>query len=93
MTLNMCGQTFNIIMNSTANKFIKGIHTEYTGKRVRALADLEVYLNQPVGVGEHSKLSDEIESILKRVHDCEDIIETIEKHFNFDEKEKEVINE
>ena len=78
-------------MNSTANKFIKGIHAEQSGKRLKALADLEVYLNQPVGVGEHSLVSDEIEKILVRVKDCEDIIATIEKHFDLTTKE-EVIN-
>ena len=79
-------------MNSTANKFIKGIHAEQSGKRLKALADLEVYLNQPVGVGDHSLVSDEIEKILVRVKDCEDIIATIEKHFDLTAKE-EVINE
>ena len=81
-----------INMNSTANKFIKGIHAEQSGKRLKALADLEVYLNQPVGVGEHSLVSDEIEKILIRVKDCEDVIATIEKHFDLTTKE-EVINE
>ena len=51
-------QPIIINMNSTANKFIKGIHAEQSGKRLKALADLEVYLNQPVGVGDHSLVSD-----------------------------------
>jgi hypothetical protein len=85
-------QPIIINMNSTANKFIKGIHAEQSGKRLKALADLEVYLNQPVGVGDHSLVSDEIEKILVRVKDCEDIIATIEKHFDLTTKE-EVINE
>jgi len=77
---------------ATAGKFIKGIHAEHTGKRLRALGDLEVYLNQPVGVGEHSRLSDEIENILKRIKEHDDIIAVIEEHFNINEKEQ-VINE
>ena len=79
-------------MNSTANKFIKGIHSEYSGKRLKALADLEVYLNQSVGVGEHSKISEEIEKIIIRIKEYEDVISTIDRHFNFNEAEKEVIN-
>lgn len=72
----------------TAGKFIKGIHAEHTGRRLRALGDLEVYLNQPVGVGEHSRISDEIESILKRIKEHDDIIAVIEEHFNLNEKEQ-----
>ena len=44
-------------MNSTADKFVKGIYSEYVGKRSQVLAEIEVYLNSPVGVGEHSKIS------------------------------------
>jgi hypothetical protein len=77
---------------ATAGKFIKGIHAEHTGKRLRALGELEVYLNQPVGVGEHSRISDEIENILKRIKEHDDIIAVIEEHFNMNEKEQ-VINE
>ena len=47
-------------MNSTADKFVKGIYSEYVGKRSQVLAEIEVYLNSPVGVGEHSKISVEI---------------------------------
>ena len=75
---------------ATTGKFIKGIHAEHTGKRLRALGDLEVYLNQPVGVGEHSKISDEIENILKRIKEHDDIIAVIEEHFNLNEKEQAV---
>ena len=49
-------------MNSTADKFVKGIYSEYVGKRSQVLAEIEVYLNSPVGVGEHSKISVEIKN-------------------------------
>jgi len=88
MILNTFGRIIIKNMNSTANKFIKGIHAEQSGKRMKALADLEVYLNQPVGVGEHSMVSNEIEKILIRVKDSEEIISTIEKHFNLTDNEE-----
>ena len=47
---------------STASKFVKGVYTEYVGKKTQVLGELEVYLNNPVGVGEHSKLSTEIKT-------------------------------
>ena len=33
---------------------INGILTQYVGRRDEVLADLDVYLRSPVGVGEHS---------------------------------------
>jgi len=78
---------------TTAGKYIKGIHAEHTGKRLKALGDLEVYLNSAVGVGEHSKISDEIENILKRIKEHDDIIAVIEEHFNLKEEKEQIINE
>lgn len=86
--MNISGLTLNNNM-ATAGKFIKGIHAEHTGKRLRALGDLEVYLNQPVGVGEHSNVSDDVEKILKRIKEHDDIISVIEEHFNLDKEEKD----
>ena len=80
-------------MSNTASKFIKGIHAEHTGKRLRALGDLEVYLNSPVGVGEHSSVSEEVEKILKRIKEHDDIIAVIEEHFNLKEEKEQIINE
>ena len=68
-------------MNTTADKFVKGIYSEYVGRRTQVLAEIEVYLNSPVGVGEHSKLSTEIKSRLEELAALDDVVETIEKHF------------
>ena len=58
----------------------------------QALGDLEVYLNQPVGVGEHSNISTEIEKILKRIKEHDDIIAVINEHFKIDDLKEEVLN-
>ncbi len=69
-------------MNSTADKFVKGIYSEYVGKRRQVLAEIEVYLNSPVGVGEHSKISVEIKNRLEELAQVDDVVNTIEKHFD-----------
>jgi|TARA_R110002020_G_scaffold368656_1_gene580460 hypothetical protein len=69
-------------MNSTADKFVKGIYSEYVGKRSQVLAEIEVYLNSPVGVGEHSKISVEIKNRLEELAQVDDVVNTIEKHFD-----------
>jgi len=73
---------------STASKFVKGVYTEYVGKKTQVLGELEVYLNNPVGVGEHSKLSTEIKTRFEELANIEDVIETIEKHFNISDETK-----
>tara|TARA_R100000152_G_C6745065_1_gene168718 strand:- start:5 stop:262 length:258 start_codon:yes stop_codon:yes gene_type:complete len=69
-------------MNSTADKFVKGIYSEYVGQRSQVLAEIEVYLNSPVGVGEHSKISVEIKNRLEELANLDDVVHTIEKHFD-----------
>ena len=69
-------------MNATADKFVKGIYSEYVGRRTQVLAEIEVYLNSPVGVGEHSKLSTEIKNRLEDLSALEGVVETMEKQFS-----------
>ncbi len=69
-------------MNATADKFVKGIYSEYMGRRTQVLAEIEVYLNSPVGVGEHSKISTEVKTRLEELAALDDVVETIEKHFS-----------
>mgnify|MGYP003624768033 FL=1 len=69
-------------MNATADKFVKGIYSEYVGRRTQVLAEIEVYLNSPVGIGEHSKLSTEIKNRLEDLSALEGVVETMEKHFS-----------
>lgn len=46
-----------------------------------AIADLSVYLEHPVGVGEHSNIGDEIEAKIKIIDECDDMIDTIQRYF------------
>jgi len=62
-------------------KYITGLLNKYAGIRDIAVADLSVYLNNPVGVGEHSDIGVEIEKKIQIIKECDDIIETIQKYF------------
>ena len=72
-------------MNSTAIKFVKGIYSEYVGKKTQVLAEVEVYLNSPVGIGEHSKISVEIKNRFEELAQLEGVLQTVEKHFDISE--------
>lgn len=68
-------------------KYITGLLNKYAGIRDIAVADLSVYLNNPVGVGEHSDIGEEIEKKINTIKDCDDVIETIQKYFTKSEDE------
>lgn len=64
------------------DKYITGLLNKYIGLRDVAIADLSVYIENPVGVGEHSNIGEEIENKLKEINNCNDMIDTITKYFS-----------
>ena len=50
--------------------------------------NVEVYLRNPVGVGEHSDIMDAIEKELIHMAEYEDHLEILEKYFDLDKKSK-----
>ena len=62
-------------------KVIQSIKKEYEGKRDQEIYDLQVYLTNPVGVGEHSDISFEIKKKLENIEKLDAQIDTIDKYF------------
>ena len=75
------------------DKYITGILNKYIGLRDIAIADLSVYIENPVGVGEHSDIGDEIEKKLKKVADCNEMINTITKYFSANQNDESEVSE
>ena len=63
------------------DKHITGILNKCVGLRDIAIADLSVYLENPVGVGEHSDIGEEIERKIKYINEQDGVIESIQKYF------------
>jgi len=63
------------------NKLLKAALSHYEAQRDEALAVLEVYFNNPVGIGEHSKLLNEITEWSQKLAEAEENISTLSKHF------------
>jgi len=61
----------------------------YIGMINRRVANVEVLLNQPVGIGEHGDIQEEIEKHLGIIADYHDKIEILEKYFNKKEESKD----
>jgi hypothetical protein len=66
---------------------INGIKQELEGKRDQSLANLKIYLSNPVGVGEHSDISSEVKALLTEVDKYDSILETINKYIQEDPQE------
>tara|TARA_E500000318_G_scaffold93004_1_gene91923 strand:+ start:362 stop:586 length:225 start_codon:yes stop_codon:yes gene_type:complete len=62
--------------------YIQAIKQKLTGQRDIELSDLEVYLTNPVAIGEHPNIGEEIENKLKSIDSLDSTIETIDKYFS-----------
>ena len=61
----------------------------YVGMINRRVANVEVLLNQPVGIGEHGDIQEEIEKHLGIIADYHDTLQILEKYFNKKEESKD----
>ena len=68
-----------------SKKHISGILTQYVGRKDEVVADLSVYLERPVGVGEHSDIGQEIRTKIEEIDRLDSLIETIQKYFGSDD--------
>ena len=64
-------------MTILGSKLINSVELSYIGKMAEAKANLAVYLEYPVGVGEHSSITDEIKSLLLEIAEAKDVINVI----------------
>ena len=69
-----------------SRKHINGIVTQYIGKRDETLADLSVFLESSVGVGEHGDIGDVIRDKLEEVDRYDSLIKTVKKYFSAQEE-------
>jgi hypothetical protein len=60
---------------------LKAVISHAQGHVNKHLANIEVYLNNPAGIGEHSDIVEAIEIELKAVAEYDDQIEMIKKYF------------
>lgn len=56
---------------------LNAAQSRFTTQRLEALARLELYFNNPAGVGEHPQVVDEIETALRQLTEANDCLKTI----------------
>jgi len=63
------------------NKLLQASLSYYEAQRDEALAVLDIYTNNPVGIGEHSNILAEILEWTQKLTEAEENISTLNKHF------------
>tara|TARA_R110002020_G_scaffold32638_2_gene100166 strand:- start:1355 stop:1597 length:243 start_codon:yes stop_codon:yes gene_type:complete len=61
--------------------YIQAIFNQYMGARDQARADLETYLSNAVGVGEHSDLGEEIKKKIQEIDKYSSLVSTMQSLF------------
>ena len=72
-------------MNDSGKLLLKAATTYYKSKRDEALASLNVFFNNSVGIAEHSGFLEEIKKWIEVLTDAEDNLATLHKHFEDEE--------
>jgi hypothetical protein len=73
---------------SMKNTILSAVYKHAEGHIAKHKANIEVYLHQPVGIGEHSDIIEAIEIELKAIAEYQDQIEILNEYFPLD---KEII--
>jgi len=62
-------------------QLIKALLAHAQGDIAKHRANVEIYLTNPVGIGEHSNIMEAIEEELNMIAKYQDQIDVIQKHF------------
>jgi len=65
-------------------QLIDGLVARYNGDIGAAKANVQVYLTNPVGIGEHPGIIAAIDQELIKIAEAEDKLLALDKHFNKD---------
>ena len=63
------------------NRLLEATKKHAEGHVAKHVANVEVYLNQSVGIGEHSDIIESIEQELEQIAKYQDQIDILEKYF------------
>jgi hypothetical protein len=69
---------------------LKAVKSHAQGHIDKHVANIEIYLNQSVGIGEHSDIIEAIEVELEEISKYQDQLDIVEKYFS---KKKQTLND
>ena len=63
------------------DQMIKALLAHAQGDIEKHKANVEIYLNNPAGIGEHSDIMESVENELNMIAKYQDQVDVIQKHF------------
>ena len=63
------------------NKLLQAALSHYEAQKNEALAVLDIYLNKPAGIADHSNILNEVLQWTQKLTEAEENISTLHKHF------------
>lgn len=60
---------------------LEALASQYRGEIAVAVANIQVYLAHPVGIGEHSDITGAIDEQIEKLASADEKLSTIEKYF------------
>ena len=69
-------------MDKYMKEAIKGLYYEYAGQRLQVLADLNILLHNPQGVGDHAVHSKDIKEKLETLEHLNSMLDTINEEYS-----------
>ena len=79
------------------NKWLKAELDYWESQKSQAIATLELYFNNSVGIGEHSNLSAEIHTWITKLSEATENLSSLKKYFTEDgyghNKTKKILND
>jgi len=69
-----------ISMSSIGMKLLKAVESDVKAKKDRVEANLQILLENPIGIGEHSDIVSEVKLCIIQLADAEDELETVSKY-------------
>lgn len=74
------------------NLFLKALHDHYVSQISEAVATLNIYLNNTVGIGEHSDILAELKKYVEILDSADSKLATLNKYINNNSK-NDITNE
>jgi hypothetical protein len=62
-------------------QIVHALVLKYEGQIAEAKANIDIYLTNPVGIGEHPEVLEAIHTQLRKIAESEHHIEVLQKHF------------
>jgi len=63
------------------NLLYKALVTKYEAEKAEAIATLDIYFKNSVGIGEHPQQIEEMDTMVEKLANADDKLQSLSKHF------------